>query len=47
MRQGGDVAPRSLLFAELTREELKALAPDALVVVPLGATERLNPPSEP
>src|SRR6185503_13475176 len=33
----------SLLFAELTREELKVLAPDALAVVPLGATEQHGP----
>ena len=37
------MASRSLLFAELTREELKALAPDALAVVPLGATEQHGP----
>lgn len=35
--------PRSLLFAELTREDLAALAPTALVVVPLGATEQHGP----
>jgi creatinine amidohydrolase len=35
--------PRSLLFAELTRTELAALAPTALAVVPLGATEQHGP----
>ena len=34
---------RSLLFAELTRTELAALAPLALAVVPLGATEQHGP----
>jgi creatinine amidohydrolase len=36
-------APRSLLFAELTRTDLAALAPTALAVVPLGATEQHGP----
>src|SRR5687768_3938578 len=31
------------LFAELNREQLRALAPDALVVLPLGATEQHGP----
>src|SRR3954471_7529106 len=32
-----------MLFAELTRTDLAALAPDALAVVPLGATEQHGP----
>ncbi len=32
-----------LLFAEMTREELRAAASDALVVLPLGATEQHGP----
>src|SRR3954471_17078601 len=32
-----------MLFAELTRTDLAALAPDALAVVPLGATEQNGP----
>jgi creatinine amidohydrolase len=32
-----------LLFDELTREELRALAPDALVILPVGATEQHGP----
>src|SRR4051794_19384493 len=32
-----------MLFAELTRTDLSALAPDALAVVPLGATEQHGP----
>ena len=35
--------PSRLLFAELTREELKAIAPDALAVLPIGATEQHGP----
>lgn len=31
------------LFAELTREDLRAAAPDSLVVLPLGATEQHGP----
>jgi creatinine amidohydrolase len=31
------------LFYELTREQLKALAPTALVVIPIGATEQHGP----
>ena len=31
------------LFAELNREQLRALAPSALVVVPIGATEQHGP----
>ena len=31
------------LFAELNREQLRALAPDALIVLPLGATEQHGP----
>ncbi|MBI1790162.1 MAG: creatininase family protein [Acidobacteria bacterium] len=31
------------LFAEMTREELRAAAPDALAVLPLGATEQHGP----
>lgn len=34
---------RSILFAELTRTDLAALAPTALAVVPLGATEQHGP----
>ncbi len=34
---------RSILFQELTRIDLAALAPTALVVVPLGATEQHGP----
>jgi creatinine amidohydrolase len=34
---------RSLLFAELTRTDLAELAPRALAVVPLGATEQHGP----
>lgn len=34
---------RSILFAELTRMDLGDLAPRALVVVPLGATEQHGP----
>lgn len=32
-----------LLFQEFTREELRAMAPDALVVFPVGATEQHGP----
>lgn len=32
-----------LLFNELTREDLRALAPDAIVVFPVGATEQHGP----
>jgi creatinine amidohydrolase len=35
--------PSRLLFAEMTREELRAIAPDTLVVLPLGATEQHGP----
>ena len=31
------------LFAELNREQLRGIAPDALVVLPLGATEQHGP----
>jgi creatinine amidohydrolase len=34
---------RTILFAELTRVELAALAPQALAIVPLGATEQHGP----
>ena len=34
---------RSILFAELTRVDLAHIAPDALAVVPLGATEQHGP----
>lgn len=34
---------KSLLFADYTREELRALAPSALVLLPLGATEQHGP----
>jgi creatinine amidohydrolase len=34
---------RSILFAELTREALRVLAPTALAVVPVGATEQHGP----
>ncbi|MGH9628196.1 MAG: creatininase family protein, partial [Bryobacteraceae bacterium] len=37
------VAKKSLLFADYTREELRALAASALVVLPLGATEQHGP----
>src|SRR6266536_2260558 len=33
----------SLLFEEHTRTELRALAPDALLVLPVGATEQHGP----
>src|SRR5260370_27539894 len=33
----------SLLLHELTRERLKALAPSALAVIPIGATEQHGP----
>jgi creatinine amidohydrolase len=36
-------AQRPVLFAELTRTDLAELAPRALVVVPLGATEQHGP----
>jgi creatinine amidohydrolase len=35
--------PTRLLFAEMTREELRAVAPDTTVVLPLGATEQHGP----
>jgi len=35
--------PSRLLFAEMTREELRAIAPEATVVLPLGATEQHGP----
>jgi creatinine amidohydrolase len=35
--------PTRLLFAEMTREELRAIAADTLVVLPLGATEQHGP----
>src|SRR5215471_4901645 len=35
--------PKSLLFADHTREELRKLAPETLVIVPLGATEQHGP----
>jgi creatinine amidohydrolase len=35
--------PKSLQFAEHTREELRELAPTSLVVLPLGATEQHGP----
>lgn len=34
---------RSILFAELTRTDLAALAPRSLAIVPLGATEQHGP----
>jgi creatinine amidohydrolase len=34
---------RHKLFAELNREELRSIAPDALLVLPLGATEQHGP----
>ncbi len=37
------VGRRSILFAELTRTDLADLAPRALAVVPLGATEQHGP----
>lgn len=35
--------PSRLLFAEMTREELRAIAPETMVVLPLGATEQHGP----
>ena len=35
--------PTRLLFAEMTRKELRAIAADTLVVLPLGATEQHGP----
>jgi len=35
--------PTRLLFAEMTREELRTIAADTLVVLPLGATEQHGP----
>jgi len=35
--------PSRLLFAEMTREELRAIAPHTLVVLPIGATEQHGP----
>jgi creatinine amidohydrolase len=35
--------PKSILFAEHTRADLRALAPSTLVVLPLGATEQHGP----
>ena len=32
-----------LLLEELTREELRAIAPDALAILPVGATEQHGP----
>ena len=37
------MTPPRLLFAEMTREELRAIAPDTLVVLPIGATEQHGP----
>jgi creatinine amidohydrolase len=34
---------RSILFNELTRDDLRALAPDAVVLLPVGATEQHGP----
>ncbi|MCC6790652.1 MAG: creatininase family protein [Thermomicrobiales bacterium] len=39
----GDSAPRRLLLHELTREEAVARCGDALLVVPVGATEQHGP----
>src|SRR5579864_632002 len=35
--------PNRLLFAEMTRAELRAIAPETTVVLPLGATEQHGP----
>src|SRR5260370_9998660 len=35
--------PSRLLFAEMTRQEPRALAPETTVVLPLGATEQHGP----
>ena len=35
--------PSRLLFAEMTRQELRAIAPETTVVLPLGATEQHGP----
>ena len=35
--------PTRLLFEEMTREELRAIAPETTVVLPLGATEQHGP----
>jgi creatinine amidohydrolase len=35
--------PSRLLFAEMTRAELRAVAPDTTLVLPLGATEQHGP----
>jgi creatinine amidohydrolase len=35
--------PNRLLFAEMTRDQLRAIAPDTTVVLPLGATEQHGP----
>src|SRR5438874_13526654 len=35
--------PKSILFAEHTRAELRELAPSTLLVLPLGATEQHGP----
>src|SRR6476646_1985783 len=35
--------PKSILFAEHTRRELRELAPSTLLVLPLGATEQHGP----
>jgi creatinine amidohydrolase len=42
-KEGRVAGQRSILFAELTRTDLAELAPRALVVVPLGATEQHGP----
>ncbi len=35
--------PTRLMFAEMNREELRAIAPETLVVLPIGATEQHGP----
>ncbi len=35
--------PSRLMFAEMNREELRAIAPETLVVLPIGATEQHGP----
>jgi creatinine amidohydrolase len=37
------IKPTRLLFAEMTRQELRAIAPETTVVLPLGATEQHGP----
>lgn len=45
MKYGGRIPepPIMKLFAELNREQIRALAPDSLIVLPIGATEQHGP----